>query len=334
MNLEQILSGLYNELLMWYEGERPSPGEEPLRYAVCAGLAVLEIMREIYPLNEQDYITDKNQVRTSGKTIKKILERQGETRTYAREGGRTTRGTRPAAERLVSRLNNCACSEMFATLNQNDRLDVIDSLQGWLVDKVKEYFERKKIEVEIHLSKPSWQIIADILSMADKRKVAGPVSQHLVGAKLAIRYPHLIIDNHSYTTADQQLNRPGDFIVGDTAFHVTVSPTPSVFEKCALNVRHGYRAVVLTRENKVLAARQMAESAGLDGKVGVTSIEQFVGQNVEEMAEFGKESLAAKLFALLQKYNERVREAETEQSLLIEIPENLVGSIGNDDGQG
>jgi hypothetical protein len=40
----------------------------------------------------------------------------------------------------------------------------------------------------------------------------GPVAQYLVGAKLALRFPTEKIGNESYSTADVQLNRPGDFL--------------------------------------------------------------------------------------------------------------------------
>ena len=38
--------------------------------------------------------------------------------------------------------------------------------------------------------------------------------------------------------------RPGDFVVGDTAFHVTVSPMPPVLDKCEANLRNGYRSML------------------------------------------------------------------------------------------
>jgi hypothetical protein len=61
----------------------------------------------------------------------------------------------------------------------------------------------------------------------------------------------------------------------------------------------------------------------LSEKVGVLSIEAFVGQNVEEMGEFSKGTIAARLRRVLEVYNERVAAAETDRALLIEIPLNL-----------
>jgi len=326
MNKEGLFEDVLQELVAWYDQQRPSPDREPERYVVCAGLAVLERMKASYPLRPEDYITIKNQVRTSGALIRNILTRFGETRSYASEGGRTTRGTRTAADMLVQRLNNCACRDRLAALDTNDRGDIVHGLQGWLAEKVKEYFNQQRLEVEVDLSKSGPQIVGDILAVAAERKIAGAVAQHLVGAKLALRYPQFEIENYSYTTADQQLNRPGDFVVGDTVFHVTVAPAPLVLEKCASNLRNGYRPLLLVPEGRLAAARQMAENLGIEKSTGIFSLESFVGQNVEEMAEFGKEKLAAQMRNLLLKYNERVIEVETNRALLIDVPANLGGN--------
>ncbi|GAB6151534.1 hypothetical protein JCM17380_02840 [Desulfosporosinus burensis] len=308
-------------LRSWYESQKPSPDQEPKRYVVCAGLAITELIKDTFPLSLGDYITEKNQVRkTGGPTIKALLLRFGETREYAREGGRTTRGTRTSAEELVRRLNSL---EVLSRLSNSERQDVMESLQRWLVQRVREYFERRKIEVEISLDRSGQQIVADILDAANEKGVAGAVAQHIIGAKLALRYPHMEIENHSYTTADIQLGRPGDFVVGDTVFHVTVAPMPAVVEKCDQNLRNNYRAILLVTDSKTQAAKQMAEMRGILNRIGLYAIEAFVGQNIEEMNEFGRISLSHGWRNLLEMYNERVLAVETDRSLLIEIPANL-----------
>jgi len=196
-------------------------------------------------------------------------------------------------------------------------ISVLEAQQPHQVDRAV------NLEVDIDLDKPGASIIADILGLADERNVAGAVAQHLVGAKLALRYSNKSIENYSYTTADRQLGRPGDFVVGDTAFHITVAPMEALMGKCAANIKDGYRVVLLVSESKLAAARHMAELAKLERRIGVYPIEQFVGQNVEEIGEFGKAALAANMRRLLEKYNERVAEKETDRSLLIRIPDNL-----------
>lgn len=178
-------------------------------------------------------------------------------------------------------------------------------------------------EVEIRLDKPGSQIIGDILSVAKMKNQMGPVAQHLVGAKLALRYSHLEIENHSYTTAAAPTGREGDFLVGDTVFHVTVAPMPPVIDKCEANIRNGYRAILLVPEVQVPAGRAMAENLGLRNKIDVRSLECFIGQTIEELSEFGQANLATQFRLLIEKYNEWVDAVETDRSLLIDLPENL-----------
>lgn len=318
MTNHQYYDEALSTLRQWFDSHRPSPDLEPNTYVMCAGLAVLQRMRRAYPLKRADYVTPGNQVRTSGSLIQSILERNGEERRFTREGGRTTRATVPAAEGLVEELNEVAA---LAGLSDEERGQAIDALQAWLVERVRNYLDQQAIEVEVNLSKPSPQIVSDILAAAGSK--AGAVAQHLVGAKLAVRYPDLEIENYSYTTADQQLGRPGDFVVGDTAFHVTVAPMPPVLDRCEENLRNGYRCTLLVLDSRLQAARQMAEAIDMQDRVGIFAIESFVGQNIEELGGFGRGELADGFRKLLEKYNERVEDVEADRSLLMRLPANL-----------
>ncbi len=79
-------------LAEWYDAQRPTAEREAERYVVCAGFAVLERLKETFPLQRADYVTPKNQVKTSGRFIQGLIEaRLGPSPMYASEGGRTTR---------------------------------------------------------------------------------------------------------------------------------------------------------------------------------------------------------------------------------------------------
>lgn len=308
----------------WYDSEEPV-GRRPKRNVTSVGLIVLEHAKANYPLAPQHFITDGGgQVRLlSGANIRKILKAHGEVRSFAREGARTNRGSRGIAERLAATLNAVGG---VASLSPAERTGIFDSLQAWLKDRAAEYLDRDRLEFEFVPAKPVPEIIGDILRAANERRTAGPVAQHLVGAKLAVRFRGQTIPNHSFTTADNQTGRAGDFRFGETVFHVTVAPMPDVFDKCKRNIRDGLRAMLLVRESQIAAAKQMAEAAGLTTKLGISSIEGFVGQNLEEMGEFAKEKIFAVMRVLLETYNERVEEAEAGgQSLQIELPEILLG---------
>lgn len=324
LKLDDVKKTMLEDLASWYSDVKPGTASE--RYIVCAGLAIVELLRTRYPLEESDYITERNQVRTGGSLIQSILKRFGEERVYAKEGGRTTRGTRPAAESLVSILNKSKAREAFLALSDAERDSIVQELHGWLVIKVREHFDQKRIEVEVDLGKSTRSIIKAILDAAVARKQGGAVAQHLVGAKLALRFPEEKVEDFSYTTADEQLGRQGDFAVGDSIFHVTMAPTEKVVRKCGDNIRNEYRPILVVPECKLAAARELVDQQDLGEKAGTYSIEVFVSQNIEELAKFGKVRLAGELRRLLELYNQRVEAIETDRSLLIEIPENLAAN--------
>jgi len=288
---------------------------------VCAGLAVLERLKANLPLQRADYVTPKNQVKTSGRLIQGLIEaRLGPRPTYASEGGRTTRGTVPAAEALASKLN--ALPDV-AALAAAERAALAVALQDWLIDKVRDFYDRQHLTPAVDLRLSAAQIVSDLLDEAQRRNVTGAVAQHLVGAKLALRFPELAIENHAATTADRQLNRPGDFAINDTAFHVTVAPGERVIQRCEDNLRGGYRPRLLVRGSRLAAARQLAELRDLHTRIGITAIEEFVAQNIEELGAFGNEAIARGFRHLFERYNERVRAVETNLAILIDIPANL-----------
>jgi len=75
-------------------------------------------------------------------------------------------------------------------------------------------------------------------------------------------------------------------------------------------------------ERALAGARQNAELMIL-GRIAVESIESFVGQNIEELSYITRDKLKHGFRRLLETYNERVDAAETDKSMLVEIPRNL-----------
>jgi hypothetical protein len=165
-------------------------------------------------------------------------------------------------------------------------------------------------------------VIQGLLTLARETGKEGPLAQHLVGAKLALRFPDIEVSNESFSTADDQLGRHGDFYIGDTAFHVTVAPMLGVYERCRRNLEDGLRVYLLVPDRSLAAARQNVDLI-IMGRAAVESIESFVSQNLEELSYFSKSKLVPGFRCLLETYNARVRTAEIDNSLLIEIPRNL-----------
>ena len=305
----------------WYENlpaHKSSGG--PAKGTIAAALVVLEHLKSECILDlEAHRAPGGSQIKgASGQAVKRILQRFGEKRPFAKEGGRTNRGgpgdIKPLLDALKqARFDNCAAEE---------RNNILDEFQRILVGKVIEFHNKERIKLVYESSKTTWQTVQSLLAQARETGKEGPLAQHLVGAKLELRFPKIEIGNESYSTADDQLGRPGDFCIGDTAFHVTVAPMPALYQKCQKNVDDGFRVYLLVPDRTLNGARQNADLI-LPGKIAVESIESFVSQNIEELCDFSKQKLGAGFRQLIETYNKRVDVCEIDKSMLIELPKNL-----------
>ncbi|EAO5056355.1 DUF4928 domain-containing protein [Salmonella enterica] len=311
----------------WYEGERAKSGSINTN-VMNAGLIVSRMMADGMPItDERLYSEGKSQVRgLSGSTISKILEQHGETRVFTREGGRTSRGTIFLAAAFRDVLNN-------TQVNENEHVDaalVSNQLEAFFTQCVRlDYFDKQRITVDLDYSKPVSSVVSDILKATAERsdKPTGAVLQHLIGAKLQLRFPDVKIGNDRANAADLHTDREGDFQVGTTAFHVTTAPMEKLITRCVENKRAGYRPVILTLESKVIAARQMADNVGMSEQIAVQAAETFIGNNIEEIAIYDGDKIREGLARLIRTYNARINAIEIDKSLMIDEPRWIVNIL-------
>lgn len=314
---ERTLTAFHN----WYEHlpfHKAAGG--PAKGTIAAALVVLERLKTDFNLDLETHRAQGGaQIKgASGAAAEKILARFGETRPFAKEGGRTNRGLPGDIQGMLIAIS-IAEIDGFAI---EERSDILNDLQQVLVDKVVEFHNRERLKMVYDTTKSTWQTVYDLLKLARETGKEGPVAQHLVGAKLQLRFPDLEIGNESYSTADDQLGRHGDFSLGDTVFHVTVAPMPAVYDKCKRNIEEGLRPYLIVPDRCLVGARQNVEFAA-PGQIAVEAIETFVGQNIDEIAAFSKDRLVSGLNRLLVTYNQRVDESEIDKSMMIDIPLNL-----------
>jgi hypothetical protein len=306
----------------WYKGlkvHKSSGG--PARGSIAAALVVLDHLKEDFNLQLLAHrAAGTGQIKgVSGAAVRKILARFGEHRQFAKEAGRTNRGAAGDIGTMLAAISSLDLQR----LSPEDRNNILTSFQRHLVEKVRNFHERRRLSITFDQSKSAWQTINDLLVIANENSKSAPVAQHLIGAKLQLRYPDITLGNQSYTTADDQLGRAGDFQVENTVFHVTISPTHGVYEKCRSNLAAGLRVYLLVPDEVLAAARQMANIEA-KGQISVGSIESFVSQNIDEISRFSQNQFLTEFRRLLELYNQRVDEVEIDKSLLIEIPPNLV----------
>ena len=286
---------------------------------VAGVLVLLERLKADFKLDIQNHRTpDGYQLRGVSKNrVGEILARHGETRLLAKEGGRTNRGLLSNSEILLRVLRD----EGVGELSGKARGELLDAMQAGLARRATELLNAKKLPFRYSSGVTTRVALRRILDEAKTRGKEGEVIQHMVGAKLALRFPHLDIENRSVSAADESAGRPGDFLVNKTAFHVTVQPNRGHYEKCRENLDANLHVVLLVTNGHLLQARQIAESEFGD-RVAVESCESFIAVNVEELSEFSPGKFRGDFLRLLATYNARVREVESDLSLLVEIPES------------
>jgi hypothetical protein len=209
---------------------------------------------------------------------------------------------------------------LFKDLPCEERQE-IHRMQAFLIDKFSDY-QPEPIKLSFDPLNSTWQSVHKLLDCGQKRRAELLVAIHLVKATLELRFPALHIASECFSGADLQWGRPGDFRVGDTVFHVTVAPSHAVYEKCKRNLDKGLKVYLLVPERLSTGTKQNAELQAT-GKVSVQSIESFVSQNIDEVAQFSKSALRKEFRRLLELYNKRVNATETNKSMMIEIPSNL-----------
>lgn len=328
MTPQQIAGLFIPDIEAWYKSRTKKNGSINVN-AMTVGLMMIEHMGAAFPLTETDYRSPgESQVKALGKPrIRRILAAHGETRPFNAESGRTSRGSYPLAVQFAGVLNNSQGAGPYLAAGPDEQAEARHIIQGWIVTLLqKKYFDRAGLTPDIDPGKPVRVTIQAILKAAAQRggNTSGAVAQHLVGAKLSLRFPRMTISNESYTTADQQTSRPGDFLVGDTAIHVTISPSEQLFSsRCTANIRDGYRPLILVPADRVNGTRDIVGIKQLGERVDVLGIEDFVGQNIGEIGEFTSDGIKLSLKQLLTRYNERVKDVEPDPGLLIVVPSNI-----------
>lgn len=303
----------------WYAGLKQYGGF-PARGTIGGALVVLNRLRQGTALDIGAHTASGGAqiIGASGAAVDDLLARFGEVRPFLREGGRTNRGLRGDIAAMLAAL----AASGFGALPSAERDDAIDRLQTFLVERVRDYHNRQRLRIVYDPGKSTWQFVHDLLLAACGGGKEGQVAQYLVGAKLQLRFPALTVSNHLASTADAPSGRRGDFEIGRTVFHVTVSPMGPVYEKCRRDLESGRSVYLLVAHEAAIGAKQLAEATA-SGRITVESIETFVAQNLDELTTFGQDAPGGQLRQLLDTYNRRVDAIESDKSLLIELPSNL-----------
>jgi hypothetical protein len=270
------------------------------------------------PYDPRTFLTSKGgQVAgLSGAAIQSVLADHGIVRVLSEEGGRTSRGSIGHMTAYMQLLNEMHASRM---------LD-FQAVEKWWVERVRLYFATKPLHLKMDSASSLRSIVVQLIEAAFERQketpgtmLAGAVMQHLVGAKLEMILPDAKIEHQGFSTADAPGARKGDFLVGDTAIHVTTAPTEALIRKCIRNIEQNIRPLIVTTMSGAGGAAALAKNADAAERIEILEIDQFIAANVYEWSGFEHAKRSHSMKELVEAYNRIIDQCETDPSLKIAI---------------
>ena len=188
-------------------------------------------------------------------------------------------------------------------------------VEEFWAEQVREYFRNQPFVLTADTSKTIGANLDELFEQAKKRQKQNPgtqylgtVLQHLVAAKLCLIMPKNSFEIHGASVADASTERSGDFVINNTIIHCTTMPGALLIEKCKANLRGGCHPVIITIFERVHTTLNLAEDAGLAGRVEVWDIQQFLSSNVYEHSLFDESKRNSTLSDIIGRYNKIVLE--------------------------
>lgn len=283
------------------------------RNTVAMGIVVLDHLRRTSPVSRDEVISRGGEVGGARSGLAKILESYDIPSNYLKEI--TTRQGHQDGQRLFEQFE---WGKKLAKLPDKEREELLLELIGTLRGLAGNWLRRQNLKLEIDRSQSPTTWINVIVENA-KGRSGGVVEQQLVGAKLERRFKGITVPNHPVHAGDRQTERLGDFNIAKLVYHVTASPSRNVLQKCAANLRGGLHSVLLVPREQETKARILAQEEGIDKDLTIISIEDFVALNIIEVATEENKDFFSVLKEMVEIYNKRLAEVETDMSLQIEV---------------
>ncbi|MCB0174989.1 MAG: DUF4928 family protein [Anaerolineae bacterium] len=311
INVDQIKQESHQALDEWIIS--CTRGGKVSRNTVSVGIVVLDQLYQNCPVSRDEVISPGGEVKGARSGLSNILERYGIPSRYLKEV--TTRQGHQDGQRLFEAFD---WGNKLVDLLLEDRNKLLLELIEKLSEVASQWLRRQNLKLDIDRRQAPTAWVNLIVENA-KQRSGGVVEQHLVGAKLERRYKDIDIPNHPAHAADRQTSRAGDFTIAQMVYHVTATPSRNVIQKCAENIRIGLHPILLVPSNQEYKATALAQDEGVDRELTIISIEAFVALNIIELATEENKDFFGVLQDIVQIYNRRLAEVETDLSLRIEV---------------
>lgn len=282
------------------------------RNTIAVGIVLLDKLREKCPISTAELFSAGGEVKGSRSGLPRTLAKYDIPKRFLKEA--TTRQVHQDGKFLIENLEYGKYLPRDAEKRDGELLAGIHLL----ITEAHKWLARQpiKISCDRNLAPSSW--ITDILAKA-RGKSGGKVEQHLIGAKLKERHPNLTIPNYPSHAADLQTKRTGDFSLESVTYHVTATDGKEAIPRCKENVESGVHPILLVPRESLVKAYARAEVEGISGRISILSIEDFIVQNIIELSTEHKKDFFSVLKSIIEEYNRRLEEVETDMSLKIEV---------------
>jgi len=283
------------------------------RNTVAIGIVVLDHLRRACPVSRNEAISQGGEVSGARSGLGAILESYGIPSSYLREV--TTRQGHQDGQKLFEQFE---WGKRLAEIPEDDREELLLELIKGLRNLASEWLKRQNLKLDIDRRQAPTTWVNVIVENA-KGRSGGIVEQQLVGAKLARRFKGISIPNHPAHAGDRQTERVGDFAILRLVYHVTSAPSRDVLQKCVENIRVGLLPILLVPREQESRGRILAQDEGIDKELTIITIEDFVALNIIELATEESKDFFSILKEIVEIYNKRLSEVETDLSLRIEV---------------
>ena len=283
------------------------------RNTVAIGIVVLDHLRRVCPVSRDEVISQGGEVSGARSGLGTILESYNIPSNYLKEV--TTRQGHQDGQRLFEQFE---WGKRLAEIPEDERDELLLELVEGLKNLANEWLKRQNLKLDIDRRQAPTTWVNVIVENA-KGRSGGVVEQQLVGAKLVRRFKGTDIPNHPAHAGDRQTERAGDFAISQLVYHVTSAPSRNVLQKCAKNVRVGLHPILLIPREQQNKAQILAQDEGIDKELTIVSIEDFVALNIIELATEESKDFFSVLKEIVEIYNKRLSEVETDLSLRIEV---------------
>jgi hypothetical protein len=308
---ERIQRETHEILAAWIES--CTRGKKVSRNTIAIGIVVFDHLLKACPVERAEAISSGGEIKGARSGLGAILARYGLPPSYLKEV--TTRQGHQDGQRLFEGLG---WGNRLTPLGVQERETLIKECIEVFVKQADEWLKQQNLKLQLDRRQAPTTWINLIVEGAATRS-SGVVEQHLVGAKLQRRFPAHSIGNFPAHAGDQQTARHGDFVIAGLVYHVTAYPLRSVIQKCEANVRAGLHPILLVPAKETNRARVLAQEENVEGETTILSIEDFIAVNIIEMATTEQKDFYAVLQEIVELYNKRLTEVETDLSLQIQL---------------